>query len=300
MAGEEAAAAARRMQDYVESHLCSPITLSALARAAGYSPWHAARLFREATGRAPLDYVRARRLTMAAMRLREGGPGVLDVALDFLFDTQEGFTRAFSRAFGVPPARYRRTRPAVRLFMPRGALENRNLLQTREEDRMPGTTRTVFAQVIERPRRKLLLRRGKQAQEYFAYCEECGCGVFDTLTRVKEALYEPAGMWLPEGMVPGGTSRYVQGVELPMDYAGPVPEGFELTELPPAAYMVFQGEPYDDADFMEEISRVEEHVKRFDPTVYGYEWAWDEAPRFQLEPQGARGYIEACPVRKIG
>ncbi len=290
--------AARKMREYIEANLQSPITLSALARSAGYSPFHAARLFREATGKAPFDYIRSRRLTAAALRLQKGGATVMDVALDFLFDSQEGFTRAFSRAFGVPPARYRKTLPAIRLFMPRGALENRNILTVREEGNM-GETRTVFVQIIERPERKLLLKRGRTAEEYFAYCGECGCEVFDTLTQVKEALYEPAGMWLPPALVPQGTSRYVQGVELPLGFTGPVPEGFDLITMPPATYMVFQGEPYDDADFEAEILRLEEHITRFDPSVYGYSWAWDEVPRFQLEPLGARGYIEACPVRKV-
>ena len=299
MIGEEAAAAAQKMQEYIEENLKSPITLSGLSKAAGYSPWHAARLFKEATGRAPFDYIRARRLTMAALQLRQGNPRVFDVALDFLFDTQEGFTRAFSKTFGVPPARYRRTRPAIRLFMPRGALDDRQSKMEMEGETMTDKTRTIFAQVIMRPERKLLLKRGIRAEEYFGYCGECGCDVFDTLAGVREALYEPVGMWLPESMIPRGTSRYVQGVELPMEYDKPVPEGFELTTLPPAAFMVFQGEPYDDADFMDEIGRVEQHIERFDPKLYGYEWAWEDAPRFQMEPLGARGYIEACPVKKI-
>ena len=164
---------------------------------------------------------------------------------------------------------------------------------------MAEQTRTIFAQVIKRPQRKLLLKRGIRAEDYFGYCDECGCDVFDILTGVKEALFEPAGMWLPNSMIPEGTSRYVQGVELPMEYDKPAPEGFELTTMPPADFMVFHGEPYDDTDFMEEISRVEKHIERFDPKLYGYEWAWEDAPRFQMEPLGARGYIEACPVRKI-
>ena len=43
--------AVQRKQDFIEAHLTEPITLNALARAARYSPWYAARLFKEATGR---------------------------------------------------------------------------------------------------------------------------------------------------------------------------------------------------------------------------------------------------------
>ena len=96
-----------------------------------------------------------------------------------------------------------------------------------------------------------------------------------------------------------GTSRYVQGVELPLDYSNKVPEGFELIELPPCKMMVFQGEPYNDEDFMSEIEEMWETIDKFDTTLYGYERAPEDAPRFQLAPMGCRGYIEAIPVREI-
>ncbi len=56
----------------------------------------------------------------------------------------------------------------------------------------------VFVQVVERPERKLLIKRGIKASDYFEYCEEVGCDVWGVLASVKEALYEPIGMWLPE------------------------------------------------------------------------------------------------------
>ena len=160
-------------------------------------------------------------------------------------------------------------------------------------------TKTVFVQVIERPARKVLLKRGIKATDYFGYCEEVGCEIWSVLTSVKEALYEPIGMWLPGHLIREGTSQYVQGVEVPLDYANVIPEGYELIELPPCTMMVFQGEPYDDIDFMAEIGVIWDHVKRFDPAVYGYQWAPEAAPRFQLVPMGYRGYIEAYPVNAI-
>ena len=104
--------AVQRMQEYIDLHLRDRITLKQLSTAAGYSPWHAARLFKEITGRAPFDYIRAVRLTKAAVSLRDEGEKVIDVAFDFVFDSHEGFTRAFSRAFGIPPQEYRKTDPS--------------------------------------------------------------------------------------------------------------------------------------------------------------------------------------------
>jgi hypothetical protein len=97
------------------------------------------------------------------------------------------------------------------------------------------TPSTVFVQVIERPERKLILKRGKNAKDYFEYCEEVDCDIWGLLLSIKEALYEPAGLWLPEKFRPAGTSRYAQGVEVPIDYDGAVPEGLEIIGLRPAA-----------------------------------------------------------------
>ncbi|MGI5971819.1 MAG: AraC family transcriptional regulator, partial [Oscillospiraceae bacterium] len=97
----------------------------------------------------------------------------------------------------------------------------------------------VFVQVIERPARKLILKRGTNAKDYSEYCEEVGCDIWGLLCSVKEALYEPIGVWLPDAFRTSGTSTYVQGVEVPADYSGAVPDGFALMPLPPCKMMVF-------------------------------------------------------------
>lgn len=292
--------AVQRMQVWIDSHLHVPITLSALARAAGYSPWHAARVFKELTGKTPFDYIRALRLSRAAVRLREEKVKVVDVAFDFVFDSHEGFTRAFSRQFGCTPADYARKRPAVRLFLPANVREIYLALQKGEMKMAENLkTNTIFTQVVDRPARKMILKRGVKAEDYYAYCEEVGCEVWDVLTGIRQALQEPAGFWLPANLIRPGTSRYVQGVEMPADYSGAVPEGFEIIDLPPCKMMIFQGQPYDDKDFEEAIGSLWETIKNFNPEIYGFKWADEDAPRFQFEPQGYRGYIEGRPVRPL-
>ncbi len=297
---EEKMIAVQKVQEYVERHLLEPITLRQLASAAGYSPWHLSRIFGEITGRTPYEYIRSRRLTEAALVLRDEKRRVLDVALDFVFDSQEGFTRAFSREFGISPGRYHSQSPAIALFTPERVYDNYRLLRKLDarKERVKDMAKTIFVQVIERPERKCLLKRGVKAEEYFGFCEEVGCEIWPVLSSVKEALYEPVGMWLPKWLRPEGTSEYVQGVELPLDYDKPVPEGYELVTFPAELMMVFQGEPYDDDNFMDEIDAVCQHIEQFKPQVYGYEWAYDTGIRFQLMPLGERGYIEARPVRK--
>ena len=158
---------------------------------------------------------------------------------------------------------------------------------------------TVFVQVLERPARKLVVKRGKEASHYFEYCEEVGCEVWDLLNAIENPLHEPMGLWLPEGMIPPGTSRYVQGVEVAADFSGQVPDGFEVTDLPPCKMMVFQGPPFDDKDFEQAISSLWDVINAYQPETYGFRWADEDGPRFQLIPEGYRGYIEGRPVRPV-
>lgn len=289
------------MQDYIEQHIKETITLHMIAQAAGYSPWHSGRLFKELTGKTPFEYIRTLRLSRAAIELKSKEVRIIDVALDFVFGSHEGFTRAFSKQFGVCPRQYSKMKPLVKLFMPHRARDYYLILQ-KGEDIMSEKpiVNTVFVQVIDRPERKIVLKRGIKATHYFEYCEELGCNeVWDVLSSIKEAMYEPIGMWMPENLRRPDTSIYTQGVEVPSNYSDEVPEGFELIDLPPCKMMVFQGQPYDDEKFEQAIGELWEVMNNYNPELYGFSWADEDGPRFQLEPMGYRGYIEARPVRSL-
>jgi AraC family transcriptional regulator len=292
--------AVQRMQDYIEEHTNEVITLHMLADAAGYSPWHSERIFKELIGKTPFDYIRTLRLSKATIKLRDEKARIIDVALDFVFDSHEGFTRAFTKQFGMTPKYYCKNTPPIKLFMP-SSIHDYYLMLQKGECKMSENqnANTVFVQVINRPARKLILKRGVKAEEYFQYCDEVGCDVWGTLSSIKQALYEPIGMWMPENLRKPGTSVYTQGVEVPQDYAGEVPEGFDIIDLQPCSMMVFQGQPYADDNFQEAIGKVWEVMKNYNPEVYGFKWADEDAPRFQLAPMGYRGYIEAKPVRPV-
>jgi len=291
--------AVQKIQQYINTHLTEPITLYQLAKTAGYSQYHAARIFKELTGTTPFEYIRRLRLSKAAIMLRNENVKVIDVALDFVFDSQEGFTRAFSKEFGVPPKKYAKSPRPIALFMPE-IVKDYYLLKNRNEEKvMSKTDKAIFVQIVERPARKLIVKRGTSATHYFEYCEEVGCDVWDILSGIKEALYEPIGMWMPDSLRPAGTSYYTQGVEVPMNCNVVVPQGFEMILLPPCKMLIFQGQPYDDEHFGEAIEELWKQTENFNPEIYGYEWADDIAPKFQLAPMGYRGYIEGRPVREI-
>lgn len=297
MANLEHAAAVTRMQDYIEAHLDKDITLHQLAQQAGYSPWHCAKLFKEYTRSSPFEYIRKLRLSQAALVLRDEQRKVVDVALDFVFDSHEGFTRAFQKQFGIRPKAYQKKTPPIQLFHPY-PVESYYIMEESHQEKLP-MMQNFHVRLMDYPARKLILLRGKQADSYIDYAKEAGCDVWGILASIKEALYEPVGMWLPERFRPEGTSLYAQGVEVPADYAGEVPDGFDLIDLPACTMMLFQGEPYDETRFDEAIMDLMKQIDTYDPGQNNYMWAPEDAPRVQLEPQGYRGYIEARPVRPI-
>lgn len=304
---EDRIRAVGKMQDFIQSRMTEPITLRDLAKVSGLSPWHASRVFKELVGKTPFEYIRLCRLSRAALKLRDEKVKVIDVAFDFVFDTHEGFTRAFSRQFGINPAAYKRDTPPVGLFIPHRILETHPNLFRKERtmDAKNGKNggdeamKTVFVQVVDRPARKMILKRGVSATEYFEYCKEVGCDIWGLLVSVKEALNEPVGVWLPPRLVRKGSSEYCMGVEVPAGYSGRIPEGCDCIDLAPCKMMIFQGPPFKDEDFEQAIHSLWNVMKSYKPELYGFEWADDDGPRFQMAPEGYRGYIEGRPVREI-
>lgn len=283
--------AVQRMQEYIEKHLRENISFADVAKVSLFSPWYARRLFLEYTGVTPSDYIRKLRLKQSALKLRDEDVNVLEVALDSGFGSVDGYQRAFRKEFGCNPSAYAANPIPLHLFTPYGV---KFRFMERKETTM--RARNVFMQIIDKPKRKVILKRGKTARGYMEYCEEVGCDIWGLLVSMKSLCGEPVCLWLPEEYIIPGTSEYVQGVEVSVDYSGEIPDGFDVIDLPKAQYLMFQGEPFKEEEYEQAIWDIWESEKNYDPSIIGYQW--DSAnPRIQLEPIGARGYIELLPIR---
>ncbi|HLX32719.1 MAG TPA: AraC family transcriptional regulator [Gaiellaceae bacterium] len=93
---------------------------SEIARRLHLSPFHANRLIAAATGEPPGALRRRILLERAAYRLVSSGDGLLTVALDAGYSSHEAFTRAFKRAYGVPPSEWRRRPKGMDVASPNG------------------------------------------------------------------------------------------------------------------------------------------------------------------------------------
>jgi AraC family transcriptional regulator len=97
--------------EYVDRHLDENLDLATLAAVAHFSQFHFHRLFHALAGEPLGDYVRRRRLELAAVRLRaQIGVPVLEIALGVGFGSAEAFTRAFRTRFECSPTEWRNSK----------------------------------------------------------------------------------------------------------------------------------------------------------------------------------------------
>lgn len=287
--------AVQKMQDYIKQNFQNELTLADLSRVSSYSPWHSHRLFREYVGNTPAEYIRKIRLSKSAMRLKNEKVKVIDVAFDLGFFSADGYTRAFYKEFGMTPVEYAHNPVPITLFIPY-RIEAKDM---KKEEVGMSTVKNVFIQVIRKPERKVIVKRGIKAEEYFEYCDEVGCDIWGLLMSMDSLCGEPVCLWLPSKFIKTGTSMYVQGVEVDANFNGIVPDGFDVITLPESEYLMFQGEPFAEEDYCEAITMVQDAMKKYDPSVLGYLWNDENSPRIQLEPRGERGYIELRAITKM-
>lgn len=294
--------AVNRVQEFIELHIDEEMTMETLSKVADYSLWHTLRIFKELTNKTPFEFIRAIRLTKTAQKLRDTKDKVLDIGMDFGFNSHDGFTRAFSRQFGITPQKYRKETPPLNYFTYTPILYYHLYVKNRRNDEMEKrkVSGTVTTTVVERSARKLMLLRSKKATDYFSFCEEMGCEWHGILNSVLEKFETSALITLPIHLVKDGTSSTAAGIELPFEYAKQLPHGYELIDLPPCKMLYFQGMPFEnESDFGEAIGIVFEAIANYKPEMYGFSYTYDIAPHFNFGAAAETGAKMAVPIKCI-
>ncbi|HWP68916.1 MAG TPA: AraC family transcriptional regulator [Rectinemataceae bacterium] len=111
----------KKALDYLEKHLKDEVDIGRAAAEANCSTFHFMRMFEVVTGLGPAEYLRRRRLSMAALDLASGNDTraadrILDIALDYGYDSPDAFTRAFKREFGCLPSEARIPGTSLHIF----------------------------------------------------------------------------------------------------------------------------------------------------------------------------------------
>lgn len=225
-----------RLVDLVEEHLTDEIDVDGLAKDLGTTAYHARRMFSSLAGLPVSEYVRRRRMTVAAADVIAGEEDLLDIAVRYGYGSSEAFGRAFRSVHGASPGDVRRdggplqTQPQVRFRLT-----------------VEGST-TMHTRILERPAFRLvghaarvpLIHSGvnPHIQALVASLPE------EEHLRLKAlSNTEPAGLLqVSDDVEPDATEgtelTYLHGVAVTA--ADPVPDGLDGIDVPAGTWAVFR------------------------------------------------------------
>lgn len=104
------------MVNWIEVNITRNPTLAEMSDYVGYSQFYCSNKFHEYVGITFKQYLSRRRLTLAAIEVKNTQDRLLDIALKYGFSCQESFTRAFVDAYGYTPHQYRKTLTTIQLY----------------------------------------------------------------------------------------------------------------------------------------------------------------------------------------
>jgi len=102
--------------DFIEDNLKEDIDVLSIAQRSCFSVTHFYRMFQAMVGDTVKSYIQKRRLSNAAVELIQSNKRLIDIAFSYRYNSQEVFTRSFSKAFGITPGRYRTQKSKLVLY----------------------------------------------------------------------------------------------------------------------------------------------------------------------------------------
>lgn len=95
------------LTEWIDEHIDQPMNIDVVAKKSGYSKWYLQRMFRTVMRQTLGEYIRQRRLLLAAKELRSTQRPIFDIAMDYGYVSQQTFSRVFRREFDRTPTDYR-------------------------------------------------------------------------------------------------------------------------------------------------------------------------------------------------
>ncbi len=107
-----------RAMEYIEAAITDEEALSSVADVTCYSPYHFQRIFNYITGMPLSEYIRRRKMSLAAMELQSGNDKIIDLAVKYGYDSADSFTRAFVKQHGITPTAARKSGISFEIYPP--------------------------------------------------------------------------------------------------------------------------------------------------------------------------------------
>lgn len=210
--------------DYIEEHLSENIVCDDIAQSAFYSSFHFQRTFSLLTGMTVSEYVRNRRLSLAAQELLNYDSKVIDVALKYGYDTPESFTKAFRRFHGVMPSQAKKHGTELKAFNRltlKIVLEGGSVMDYKIEKK-------DSFRVVTKTRKFTEENRIKSIPMFWS--EYCADGLHQKVCGM-------LGICLPGEP---GCKEFEYGIGCEEKYVKQIPEGFITLDIPSYTWAVFK------------------------------------------------------------
>ena len=104
--------------DFMEQHLTENIEIEEISEKAALSPFYYQRIFGALCGMTVGEYIRSRRMTLAAQELAGSEAKVIDMAMKYGYDSPDSFAKAFQKFHGITPSQAREPGATLRSFAP--------------------------------------------------------------------------------------------------------------------------------------------------------------------------------------
>lgn len=293
--------AVQKMIDWIELNLTEKFTLLEMSKQIGYSPYYCSSRFHQIVGMTIKSYVAGRRLCSAAVEIRDSTERILDIALKYGFSSQQALTRAFVYAYRCTPVAYRKSPRPILISTKKDVLFPA-YYDHEGESNMSKTILTKPNIRIEYiPAHNYIGIWDDEVQSYFPFwerhnCDEV-CGMIESMNNCMHPVvtcHTAGWSWN------NGKRGYCYGLGVPLDYAGIVPDGFEMREFPESYYLVFYHPPFDFLrDCEEVVNSVEQLAWNFDPATKGFKWNEHVCQDYQRLLPEDFGYEVLRPVCKL-
>ncbi|NUU80151.1 AraC family transcriptional regulator [Paenibacillus xylanilyticus] len=218
---------------YIEEHLLENVTMEQISAQAHISPFHFQRTFALLTDVTVFEYIRRRRLTLAAHELLQSDHKIIDLAHKYGFDTPESFSKAFRRQHGIAPSEARKSSTSIKSY-------NRLVIQVSLKGAEP-----MNYKIVEQD--EFTLVGIKQAFSYVdgenlreipkIWQEAYSSGTEDRLVELNNgAIQGLLGVCVDQTEIEDKQMEYWIGTA----YEGEVPEGLASITIPASKWSVFE------------------------------------------------------------
>ena len=234
----------QEMLRYIDTNIKEKLSVEKLAARAGFSPYHFCRVFQWGVGYSIMEYVRNRRLAFAASELKSDRR-IIDIAVDYGFETHSGFSKAFRRYFGCAPENYRIHASFDVPMLP--VLEKTKQYVTGGIVMEPKLVKKAPIKLAGL-KLKTRTKNGENTKAIPGFWTKCFTDGSHEKLHGEKFVKDHAdyGACFPENPE-NGEFEYIIGVEVKEGYD--VPRDYHVCTLPEALYAVFSTPPADEANF---------------------------------------------------